>query len=258
MALLQQLVLFMPYVKETKLPQSLTLFWYKMICFVLGLKIQIKGNMTSHHPALFVANHSSYIDILVLGAIVKGSFISKAEVAKWPFVGWVSKMHNTVFLDRKALNIHHHKEEITQRLTGLDSLILFPEGTTSDGNRVLPFKSALFSVSELKIDNKEIYVQPVTIAYTCLDGLPMGRHFRSFYAWYGDMELSSHLLKMLGLGRVTVDIVFHEPVTFEAYKSRKKLAEHCEQVVRNGLSHTLADAHVIHKKNFIKRRLIKG
>ncbi len=129
---------------------------------------------------------------------------------------------------------------MSARLEAGDSLILFPEGTSSDGNRVLPFKSGLFSVAELEPGGRPLTVQPVSIAYTMLDGLPMGRYLRPFFAWYGDMELVSHLWQWAGLGRLTVVVRFHEPVTLAQFGSRKVLSEHCYAVVSRGMSEALA------------------
>src|SRR3546814_8218171 len=108
---------------------------------------------------------------------------------------------------------------MTRRLEAGDDLVLFPEGTSGDGNRVLAFKSALFSVAERRPQGEPLTVQPVSIAYTRLDGLPLGRYLRPFFAWYGDMELGHHLWHAIGLGRVTVMVEFHEPVRSEEHKS---------------------------------------
>src|SRR3546814_4926008 len=97
---------------------------------------------------------------------------------------------------------------MTRRLEAGDDLVLFPEGTSGDGNRVLAFKSALFSVAERRPQGEPLTVQPVSIAYTRLDGLPLGRYLRPFFAWYGDMELGPHLWHAIGLGRVTVMVEF--------------------------------------------------
>jgi 1-acyl-sn-glycerol-3-phosphate acyltransferase len=125
------------------------------------------------------------------------------------------------------------------RLDGeAQSLILFPEGTSSDGKSVLPFKSALFSVAE--VGGSALPVQSISLSYSGLDGLPMGRNWRSHYAWYGDMELADHIWIALGLGRATVTVVFHPPVSLESLPSRKALADHCFSAVRRGV--TLANA----------------
>ena len=115
-------------------------------------------------------------------------------------------------------------------------IVLFPEGTSDDGNRILPFRSALFSVAERRIEGQALLVQPVSLAYTRLDGMPMGRSFRPFFAWYGDMELPSHLWRMLGMGVLTAEVIFHEPVTIDGFAGRKGLSEHCWRIVSQGVA----------------------
>jgi len=146
----------------------------------------------------------------------------------------MAQIAGTVFVERRARHSRTQRDEMTD-LLGRDgnSLILFPEGTSSNGQGVLPFKSSLFSVAEG--DLKSLPVQPVSVAYTRLDGMPLGRGWRSHYTWYGDMELADHLWMAIGLGRLTVTLVFHPPVTLEQWGSRKALAEHCEKAVRSGV-----------------------
>ncbi len=123
-------------------------------------------------------------------------------------------------------------------------LVLFPEGTSSDGNRVLPFKSALFGAAESLVDGAPVAVQPVSITYVRLNGMPMGRYLRPFFAWYGDMELASHLWALLGLGNVTVNVEFHPVVTRANFASRKALAEHCHNVVAEGVASALSGREI--------------
>jgi 1-acyl-sn-glycerol-3-phosphate acyltransferase len=126
-----------------------------------------------------------------------------------------------------------------KRLEQGDNLILFPEGTSNDGNRVLPFKSALFGVAEKEIGGQPLTVQPVSISYIRLDGIPVGRRYRPYFAWYGDMEMAGHLWNVFGLGQTTVAIEFHQPVTIAQFASRKLLSAHCERVVAEGVSRAI-------------------
>ena len=140
---------------------------------------------------LFASNHVSYADIAVLGSLIAGSFIAKAEVAHWPLFGWLAKLQRTVFVDRRVRSTQLQRDAMTERLAAGDALILFPEGTSGDGNRVLPFKSALFSAAERMQAIVPIAVQPVSIAYTRLDGMPLGRLLRPFIAWYGGSRIGA-------------------------------------------------------------------
>ena len=214
-------------------------FYHRWCCRILGLRVRTIGVATAKRPALFVANHVSYVDIEILGGVIEGSFIAKAEVARWPLFGWLAKLQRTVFVDRRVRSTAAQRDAIRQRLEAGDDLILFPEGTAGDGNRVLPFKSALFSVAD-DSGPRGLTVQPVSIAYLRLDDIPMGRAYRPFFAWYGDMTLAPHLWTMLGLGTVDVAVNFHPPVTLAALGSRKALAEHCHRVVAAGMASALA------------------
>lgn len=210
---------------------------YHRTCLkIIGVKIQIRGVKSKDHPVLFAVNHSSYLDISVLGALITGSFVAKQEVAKWPLYGLLAKLQRTVFVDRRARFIAEQRDEMVGRLASGDDLILFPEGTSSDGNRVLPFKSALLSTAEIEVEGKPITVQPVSIAYTHLDGIPLGRHMRPLYTWFGDMEMASHIWRVMGLGKLKVVVQFHPTMTIAETGSRKVLAARCWEAVAGGVS----------------------
>ncbi|MGO1119428.1 lysophospholipid acyltransferase family protein [Rhodovibrionaceae bacterium A322] len=214
--------------------------WYhRQLIWLLGFQVEVKGLQTAKHPTLFVANHVSYWDIVVLGSLVRGCFVAKSEVASWPFFSTLAKLQRTVFVERRSSRAAEQRDQIVQRLEAGDDLILFAEGTSSDGNRVLPFKSALFSVAERRVGDAPLQVQPVTVSYTKLDGLPMGRFLRPYFAWYGDMDLAPHIWESLGLGNVTVQVTFHAPVDIEAFGSRKALSDFCQQRVRDGMVESL-------------------
>lgn len=216
-----------------RLPQSV----HRGCVWILSAKMVVRGKQYRKGSVLFVVNHTSYLDITFLGALIRASFIAKAEVARWPFFGLCAKLQDTVFVDRRARHVADQANMLQQRLRRGGRLILFPEGTSNDGNRVLPFRSALFGAAEIRQDDgTPVTVQPVSIAYTHLDGIPMGRHLRPFFAWYGDMDLMSHLWQLLGIGRVRVVVEFHKPVTIDQFKSRKELAAYCQAVVAAGVS----------------------
>jgi len=225
---------------RSPLANRLPRVYHRWSCRILGLRVKVKGEISPQRPALFVANHTSYLDIEILGSLIDGSFIAKTEVAQWPLFGWLAKLQRSVFIDRRARHAAHHRDSIRGRLDSGDRLILFPEGTSGDGNRVLPFKSALFSVAEYEGSAGPLTVQPVSVAYARLDGIPLGRSYRPFFAWYGDMALASHLWAMLGLGTAGIDVVFHPPVTLAQFGSRKALSEHCYRTISAGLASALA------------------
>jgi lyso-ornithine lipid O-acyltransferase len=219
--------------------QRLPRLYHRLACRILGFRVTVAGEPSALRPTLFVANHISYIDIEILGGLIEGSFIAKADVASWPLFGQLAKLQRTVFVDRRIRSTAAQRDAIRERLAAGDDLILFPEGTSGDGNHILPFKSALFSVAD-HAGPRALTVQPLSIAYLRLDGIPMGRAYRPFFAWYGDMTLGSHLWTMLGLGTVDVAVTFHRPVTLAQFGSRKALAEYCQRVIALGMASALA------------------
>lgn len=220
--------------------RSLPAFYHRWCCRILGFQVRTIGLPTRLRPALFASNHISYTDITVLGSLIVGSFVAKAEVAGWPFFGWLAKLQRTVFVDRRVRSTAFQRDAINARLAAGDALILFPEGTSGDGNHVLPFKSALFSAAEKAQELAPIAVQPVSIAYTRLDGIPLGRLLRPYFAWCGTAELAPHLWSMIGLGTVEVVVEFHPPTFLADCGSRKALARYCEARVAGGMAAALA------------------
>jgi 1-acyl-sn-glycerol-3-phosphate acyltransferase len=217
----------------------LPLVYHKQCCRILGIKIDRRGRQSRRRPTLYVANHVSYLDISVLGALIQGAFVAKSEVRSWPLFGFLATLQDTIFVARIPLRTARHRDEMACRLAAGQSLILFPEGTSGDGNRVLPFRSALFSVARSQPGEESLVVQPVSIAYTKLDDLPLGRYLRPLCAWYGDMDLAPHLWQLAGLGPITVVVRFHSPVTLSELGSRKALANHCQDEVARGVAAAL-------------------
>jgi 1-acyl-sn-glycerol-3-phosphate acyltransferase len=229
------------------LAKRLPRFYHRTCCRILGIDVRHQGEPSRDHPVLFVANHASYLDIAILGSLIAGSFVAKAEIADWPFFGLLAKLQRTVFIDRRGSKAALHRDEIGARLEAGDDLILFPEGTSSDGNRVLPFKSALFSVAERRVQGRPLVVQPVSVAYTHIDGLPIGREWRPYFAWYGGMDLGAHIRHVIALGRLTIQVTFHPPLgmaEIEAARStpsvlRKLMADRSHAAVAEGHAQAL-------------------
>jgi lyso-ornithine lipid O-acyltransferase len=217
------------------LGRKLPHLYHRVVCRILGVEIVVRGTISPARPTLFVANHVSYLDIETLSAAVPTCFVAKREIASWPVFGWLAKLQRTVFVERRATSVAGERDDLSRRLDEGDNFVLFAEATSSDGNRLRPFKSALFSVAERAARGGPLMVQPVSIAYTRLDSMPLGRQWRPFVAWYGDMDLAPHLWKALGMGRITAVLEFHEPVTLAQFGSRKELAGYCQQVIAEGL-----------------------
>jgi 1-acyl-sn-glycerol-3-phosphate acyltransferase len=180
---------------------------------------------------LYVANHISWVDIPVLGSTVIGSFVAKAEVAQMGAVGWLANLQRTIYIKREERGkVEAQRNEIAERLLKGENVILFPEGTSSQGASVLPFKSSLFGVTDTP-GLEDVLIQPVTIAYTKLNGLPMLRQQRYKVAWIGDMDFGPHAWALIGLGRIEAVVYFHPPVRRSDFKNRKTLANHCHSVI---------------------------
>jgi 1-acyl-sn-glycerol-3-phosphate acyltransferase len=230
---LQAILLWRKSPHARGLPQR----YHGWVCRAIGVRLVRHGTYSAHRPTLFVANHTSYLDIEIMGAAVEGSFVAKAEVSRWPVFGSLAKLQRTIFVERAdRAGAARQRDEIRDRLDAGDNLILFPEGTSGDGVHLLPFKSTLFAAAE----DERVVVQPVSVVYRLLDGLPLGRFYRPFFAWYGDMTMVPHLWKALGMGQLTVVITFHEPVRLKDFGSRKLLSEHCARVIGAGMAATLA------------------
>jgi 1-acyl-sn-glycerol-3-phosphate acyltransferase len=215
-------------------------FYHRRCCRLLGFEVRQIGQIADGRPVLFASNHVSYTDIFVLGSLIAGSFVAKSEVATMPFFGWLAKLQRSIFVDRQVRSTIEQRDAIAARLRAKDALILFPEGTSGDGNFVLPFKSALFSVVFDRNSTEAVTVQPVSIVYTKLDGMPIGRGLRPFFSWYGDMDLAPHLWTLVGLGRVEVVVEFHPPASVAEFATRKALARFCHERVSAGFGRALA------------------
>ena len=218
---------------------TLPVFYHSWCCRILGFRVSLIGRPTNRRPVLFAANHISYADITILGSIIPASFVAKFEVASWPFFGWLAKLQRSVFVDRRMRNTATQRDAMSRRLAAGDALILFPEGTSGDGNRVLPFKTALFGAAQQANGVPPVIVQPVSIAYTRLDGMPIGRLFRPFFAWYGAVDLIPHIWSMVGLGTVEVVVEFHPPTFLLDCGSRKALAGYCYARIAGGVAGAL-------------------
>ena len=221
------------------LRRSLPNRYHRFVCRLFGIRVSMIGKPVVG-GVLMAANHSGWLDIPILSAAWPVSFVAKSEVNSWPFFGTLARMQRSVFVRRERAQTAANREMIRRRLREGDALVIFPEGTSSDGNRVLPFKSALLSAAEVRLEqNRPVPVQPVSIAYTALHGIPMGRENRPLFAWYGDMELVPHLWEALKTGPIDVVVEFHPAIRLDALPDRKALAHHCEAAVRAGLVRAL-------------------
>src|SRR5690348_4137404 len=186
---------------------------HRMVAHLFGIRVRVIGT-PPRNATLILANHTGWLDIVTFSAVAPLSFIAKSEVGTWPFFGTLARLQRTVFVTRaRRSETGVARDAIAERLADGDVLVLFPEGTSDDGNSVLPFKSALLSAADSALhQGRNVTIQPVSTAYVAREGIPMGRENRPLYAWYGDMELVPHLWEALRAGPLDVVVQFHPPL----------------------------------------------
>jgi 1-acyl-sn-glycerol-3-phosphate acyltransferase len=208
--------------------------WQRFVCRLIGIRVTVVGRPAEERPLLLLSNHNSWLDIPILASVAPVSFIAKQEVASWPVVGFLARTQRTVFVDRNSRQATgEHANEVAGRLSKGDIMVLFAEGTSSDGNKVLPFRSALVGAAQRAIsDGGAATVQPVAIAYPRMLGLPLGRQHRPLVAWYGGASLAPHLKRILSEGGVDVTVVFGPPHRLSPRDDRKKVTQEAGERVR--------------------------
>ena len=216
--------------------------WYhRQVARLFGIHIRVIGTPVTGEGVLMVGNHTSWADIIIFSAVTPLSFVAKAEVAGWPLFGTLARLQRTVFVERARRSATGEtRDVIRDRLLNGDTLLLFPEGTSHDGNTVLPFKSALLGAAEARLaGGAHVKVQPVSVAFTGVHGMPMGRENRPLFAWYGDMDMAPHLWEALLAGPLDVEVRFHEPLSLDRM-DRKALAAKAQEIVQTGQAEALA------------------
>ena len=233
-----------------KMFRRFPLFFWSVACRILNMEVRTlgerAGSLTPREDGrrvIYVANHSSWLDVLVLGKVLPAFFIAKQEVRHWPVIGYLTFLGRTIYINRNRQEAGQDVENVIDQLRKGYDIAFFPEGTTSKGNGLLPFMSSLFAIAKpvrrpgdpTKDDHPSCIIQPVTVAYDRLEGLPVGRHRRSFvFSWFGDMDFGPHLM---GLGKwrsMRATVMFHPPIKPEDYPSRKALSNAARTAIERG------------------------
>ncbi len=221
---------------DLPLQRTIPRLWHRLILKCLGVRVRITGALSEKRPLLVISNHISWLDIMILGHQADVRFIAKSEVSGWPGMGTIARLNHTVFVERERKTKTGAKaSEIATRLAGGDALVLFPEGTTSDGNALLPFKSSLFGAAKLAIDEagaETVWLQPAAVAYTRLHGTPLGRFRTITSSWVGDIGLAPSIAMFLGQRAYDAELRFGEPVAYINSSSRKQATKDLEDAVR--------------------------
>ncbi|MDP1584386.1 MAG: lysophospholipid acyltransferase family protein [Bradyrhizobium sp.] len=220
-----------------RLQRTLPHCYHRILCALIGVRISEVGTRSTASPALILSNHVSWLDICVISALSPMVFVAKHEVARWPVFGWLARLQRTIFINRQARHqTGAASREIAGRLLGGDAVVLFAEGTSSDGIRVLPFRSALVGAVHHALGNStqhsHVTVQPMSLAYRSLSGVPLGRGLRQRVAWYGDAELIPHLLAVLASGAVDVTVSWGAATAHDRSADRKAITRDAERSVR--------------------------
>jgi lyso-ornithine lipid O-acyltransferase len=222
---------------EWPLRRRIPTFYHRLICAVLGIRITTIGCRAAAAPLLIVANHVSWLDICVITAVAPVVFVAKREVATWPVFGLLARLQRSIFVDReRRQKTRDVNNEIGRRLVGGDAVVVFAEGTSSDGGRVLAFRTALIGAARDAIAGgaavDRVFIQPLSIAYTAVRGLPLGRANRSMVAWYGSTPLLPHLRQLVAQGAIDVTVSWGRAVAYDDSCDRKTVARGLEDRVR--------------------------
>ncbi len=228
--------------------------YWSVVAALLGVRVRMVGRVATgradgrpeaaRRPVIFVCNHSSWLDVPVLGGRLLACFVAKEEVGRWPVVGTVARLGRTIFVSRQRKATGRERDDMRLRLAAGDDLILFPEGTSSDGSRVLPFHSSFFAAAKPNGGRQECpapdclanvpLIQPVSIVYDRLGGMPVGRTARTVFSWYGDMDLASHFARLARWKGMRATVLLHPVLDPATFGSRKALSNATWTAVAEG------------------------
>lgn len=205
---------------------------------ILGITITIVGAPSALRPLMVVSNHASYLDVFIIGAQLPLSFTPKREVRSWPVIGFLCVLADCIFVERRPGHLEEAREEMGKRIREGRVLCLFPEGTTSDGKHIKPFKSGFLSLGQ----DFNLPVQPASLAYTHIGRQPIADDQRDLVAWVGEeTTFFGHFLRILGMPGARVTLQWHAPLNLSDYDDRKALTKAAQEVVQTGLNGLLAN-----------------
>ncbi len=223
-----------------KLRARLVQFFFIVVGRISGVRITTDGKMDAKRPLMLVANHSSYLDIFVLGSVAPLSFTPKLEIRSWPIIGFLCVLADCVFIERRPTDMQRAQAEMGARLSTGKVIALFPEGTTGDGFNVMPFKSGFLNL----VEAHDLPLQPISIAYTHIGDVALSAATREQVAWIGEASFVTHFWRLLKFSSVKVAVKFYAVERIANHEDRKALAKSCETTIREGLRQQLEAAGV--------------
>ena len=229
---LQALVLLLKLPFWNFLPR----LFHRLGCVFLGLRVNVMGEPSHGRPTLLVSNHISWTDIIAIGSVADVTFVAKREVGKWPFVGMMANLQRTIYVDRtRRSDAGRTAQAMGQHMAGGNAVLLFAEGQSDIGTHVLPFRSALIGAAQhamLEAGAEDVLIQPLTIAYTRLQGLPVSRNERSLIAWIKSKSVKQNIAEILSGPVKDVTVAFGTPLPLREGDDRKAVSKAAENQVR--------------------------
>ena len=207
------------------------IFFHKILLKILGIKLTIIGEKTSIRPLILAGNHTSYVDIIILGSIMPICFIAKKEIKAWFLFGFLANLQNTIFINRKSFKTLESIKNINKVLDIDSALVLFPEGTTNSGRKILKFKSSLFNLFE---NNSTLRLQNFSLCYTHVNDMPIDNRTRPQISWYGDMNIVNHIYNLIQISSINATVVLHPVMSLNGL-NRKTISKSSIQQVRDGI-----------------------
>jgi 1-acyl-sn-glycerol-3-phosphate acyltransferase len=227
------------FLKMSKGSALLMKVYYRFANLVSGINVIVEGEENLGTAGLYLSNHLSYLDIFAQAALKPLRFTPKSDIKHWPVLGLLTDLSNPIYIfrdDKKRAS--NQAQEICQTILNGDSVMLYPEGTSSDGSRVLPFKSSLFAFIEQDKNNAQINLPiiPITTSYSLYSDRPAQSQYElDLFAWYDEMALAPHIWRFFKLKKVYARIKVHPPMLSKDFKSRKELSAITHQIIANGL-----------------------
>lgn len=203
---------------------------YKLVLWLVNVSVTVEGSLAPP-PSIVISNHSTYMDIFVLGSLGNVRFTPKSEIKKWFFAGWIVTLFDAVYVERRAQKSKEAQEDVLYKLKQGARLSIFPEGTTNNGMQLGRFKSSLFSVAEAWDGDAPLAIQPVTLRYETLNGKPLDETTWPVVAWFGDAAFAPHIMKLFAQRSLTARIICHAPLYLAEGETRKELAKKAEEIV---------------------------